>query len=148
MCIYLNLSFFPLGTGGTNGVIQAYSNLFPMEEDEEDSSYLMSHLSIGDHDDELDNDLTLETRGVKTVSFDHASVRSAVSRGGKAVHGASISRKKDGSIQCVLPYMIDYWHDRQPMRRASIQLHMLSGNSKMRDRISYRVSTNSMELLF
>ena len=43
--------------------------------------------------------------------------------------------------------MIDYWHDRQPMCRASIQLHMLSGNSKMRDRISYCVSTNGMEFI-
>ena len=47
----------------------------------------------------------------------------------------------------VLPYMIDYWHNRQPAKQASIQMHMLSGNDKLLDRVSYRVSTSQNELI-
>ena len=104
---------------------------------------MFSGLSVADEEliYDVDDDLTMG----RSVSFDPTpSVRTmSTASVTHRVHGL-----EEGPLtNVVLPYMIDYWHDRQPAKRASIQMHMLSGNDKLLDRVSYRVSTSQNELV-
>ena len=91
-----------------------------------------------------DDDLTM----ARSVTFNtKPSIHKVSSKGAKEsnsrVHGVA-----EGPLtNVVLPYVIDYWYDRQAVKRASIQIHMLSGNEKLLNRVSYRVSTSQLELV-
>ena len=121
------------------------------EASEDDSTFMFSGLSVVDDEEliyDMDDDLTM----VRSVLFDPTpSVCTMPSKSNShatapvmhCVHGLA-----EGPLtNIVLLYMIDYWHNRQPAKRASIQMHMLSGNDKLLDRVSYRVSTSQNELV-
>ena len=96
----------------------------------------------------MDDDLTMG----RSVSFNPTPSVCTMPSKSNSHSTASVTHRVHGLAEgpltnVVLPYMIDYWHDRQPAKRASIQMHMLSGNDKLLDRVSYRVSTSQNELV-
>ena len=139
------------GEGGDNGNIASHSNLDD-EEDDDDSdddsvSFAMSRLS-------LDDDLTFDTRGSahpsgKSVTFSSVCDKSVKSSKKNRTRGIAKSSKKKYTkgFSAALPYLVDYWYDHRPLKRASVQVQMLSGNKTMLKRVTWRVSSSQDELI-
>ena len=158
---FSNFASLVSGHGGIHGVLKSYSNLMEEEDDNDDETFHLSKLSVDNNDDDtLDDDTFFGgIGGAKSVTFGHTSVRSAKShqsataadRSRSVLFGAALSKPKGRSSMqkpmCALPYIIDYWHDRRPQHRASIQIHMLSLSDKMLERVTYRVSSNQKEFV-
>ena len=91
-----------------------------------------------------DDDITM----ARSVTFNpKASVHKVSTKGNCDLNGRVHGVAEAPLTNVVLPYVIDYWYDRQATKRASIQIHMLSGNQKLLNRVSYRVSTSQLELV-
>ena len=119
---------------------------FEEEDDDFDYSVGLSRMSINE-----DDDVTIDTRRSigKSVSF---SVKSGATNlkkySRKTVSGVAVGHNKGSvGIALALPYVIDYWHDKSPRQRASIQIQMLSGDAMQLQRVSYRVSTSCDEFV-
>jgi hypothetical protein len=127
---------------------------------------ILSKMSVNDHHDDYSYD-TRTQQGAKSVSFDPyssgRSIKSTASHiqgvvssscsGGhhRMSHGGtpprSPAKPKARPVSFSLPYIIDYWHDRRPQERASIQVHMLSMSKENMVNVTYRVSTARNEFI-
>ena len=91
-----------------------------------------------------DDDLTM----ARSVTFNTKPSIHKVSSKGAEESNSRVHGVAEGPLtNVVLPYVIDYWYDRQAVKHASIQIHMLSGNEELLNRVSYRVSTSQLELV-
>ena len=149
--VFSSFCYVLQGKGDKEGVIKAYSNLD--DESEDDETYRFSALSIEDEqliyddDDDLNmgKSVTFSTAGHSQKNISARNV--AMSRVANRVHGATFGSSKSSGIVTALPYLIDYWHDLSLSKRASIQIHMLSGNAEMLNRVTYRVSSCQREFV-
>lgn len=137
------------GRGGKEGEIKAFSNLEDISDDDE--SFKLSNLSVQDdlfeYDDEVDDKLSMG----KSVTFDDKATVQSYStnprKSFKSKSGVAVSTSTLSGFKSALPYIIDYWYDRNSARRVSIQIHMLSGSNALMDRVTYRVSSNQKEFV-
>jgi len=148
------------GHGGEGGKMKARSGFDIDDDDDDDTTFKMSKMAetLGD-----DDTYSYDTRthgsygGGKSVSFRsfdcHRSIHSTpnkpkISREEGSVQASPLKASLRGTqLFCSLPYIIDYWYDRSPNQRASIQIQLLSFSDKMLERVSYRVSTNQDEFV-
>ena len=139
------------GEGGDNGNIESHTNLDDEDDDASDDdsvSFAMSRLSLDD------DELTFDTRGSahpsgKSVTFSSVCDKSVKSSKKSRTRGIAKSGKKNYTkgFSAALPYLVDYWYDHRPLKRASVQVQMLSGNKTMLKRVTWRVSSSQDELI-
>lgn len=149
--------FFAIGRGGKNGVIKAHSSFQEYEhensDDDDDASYNEESESDEDDDEGTYEEEDKRSSG-KSVTFDERSSRSCRTSSTRKSNFASTSRKSKARVPqgtrvptCNLPYLIDYWHDKNSHLRVSIQVQLLSCNNAMLERVTYRVSSNQKEFV-
>jgi hypothetical protein len=138
--------------GFTPNALKAYSNLQDDDEEDLDDDTYQQFSKMSADEDNMTQWTKWSNANPKSVTFGSSrsvprpsavtDVVKSFGGGGGSPPRQSSSSKHPRPLTCVLPHVVDYWYDNKKFQhRASVQIHLLSMDSTMIDRCTYRVSS-------